>query len=700
MILRSSRKVDLIIAELRDAYAARGPEPDIASLIRAYGELDTDALCDLVEADVRERIERKFPVTLNRYLGAGLRGSPDDEFIDTVLDLAMQARVASGQTVAQAADALLLERPDLRSHVEDARALSDALSLSALGATRRTGTSRAATPPQELGAAQPDGQARYEVLSPIGKGAFGQVFRALDRALSQEGHRAEVAIKVLDIVDGASLVEASRARRVRHPSVVRVYDHGVTSDGRSFIVYELVEGQTLRERIERSGPLPTREAVALMISVIEGVHAAHGVQVLHRDLNPGNILIEKSGAPRVTDFGAAVGMDALPDEPMKSRPLGAPGFIAPEQWRGEGTESVQTDVFGLGALLFYALTGKCPNGATIEEARAFLEDSADRARLRDAAADLPRDLRLIVLRALAPDPAERHRSAAQLAEDLSAWMESRPIAWTHPGVVRRTRMLLKRRPIASAVSVMGAVIVFTSIAFASHWLGRITQQRRDGSAWRSSMQSAIGKLKQENQIAAIAGATIVMETLAPDTILRTFMDPDSTTATRIAAYGRLTELSQENLGAADPRTRIWRAADAMTRLSESKERDDTLAFVQEVRDEWKATLPPDSMWVKELNAWVDCARTKEIFHQCYRRRDMTSVEAQELAQIARRLEGFLPELDGWLKSSPTRSIVLRTLGHIYGETLLNQPDDAARIKAVRETAEELPVRPVGVVELL
>jgi hypothetical protein len=700
MILRSTRKLDLAINDLCDAYAAAGTEPDLGRLISQYDLRDIDSICDLVEADVRERMERSLAVPLGRYLGEGCGVPRADELIDTVIDLAIQARVCSGQSVDEAARELSGERPDLKAHVEDARALGEALSMSGLGVSRKGGAHRPEAPvPAELGAVS-DGRARYEILNPIGKGAFGQVFRALDRALTESGHRAEVAIKVLDLVDGASLIEASRARRVRHPSIVRVYDHGALPDGRSYIVYELVEGQTLRERVEQSGPLPIRDAVALMASVVEGVHAAHGVQVLHRDLNPGNILIDRTGAPRVTDFGAAVGMDALPDEPMKSRPLGAPGFIAPEQWRGEGTESVQTDVFGLGALLFYAITGKCPNGATLEEARAFLEDSADRRRLEEKAMSLPRDLRLILLRSLAADPAERHHSAAQLAEDLRSWLVMRPIAWTRPGPLRRTALLVRRRPLASAAASLGVVLVVASMAFASLWLGRILQQQRDGSAWRASMGGAIAKLRNEGQIAGIAAVTIVMDTLAPESIMRAFLDPENTAQLRITAFSRLSLLSESHLGAHDPRTRLYRSAEALARLTEQAKRADTLAFVQSVRDEWKALLPPDSIWLREMELWVDCAHTKEIFHKYWQQPPPVGADAQALREIARRLEAGLSLFTGWLDATPTKRLIVRALTHIYGKGLLNQPEDLERVRAIQAAPSDPSVQPTGVLNLL
>ncbi len=685
MILGVQSQLEEALKALRESYIASvDAEPDLAQFIRRYNLHDADSLCDLIEADVQQRASRDLPIPLDRYLNPSLGGAASDEFIDTVIDLVVQSRIAAGMSFDQAAQAILHERPDLAAHVAEARALSEALAMSALATGRRTPPVRAAVrPPEELGSPLPDGSARYQILGALGRGAFGQVFRAVDQALSDERSTTEVAIKVLDVVGGASMEEASRARRVRHPSVVRVYDHGAIPDGRSFIVYELVEGRTLRQRIEKSGPLRPREAASLIAQVAEGVHAAHGVQVLHRDLNPGNILIDSSGAPRVTDFGAAIGMEAIPDEPMKSRPLGAPGFIAPEQWRGEGSESVQTDVFGLGALLFYALTGKCPNGSTLEEARAFLETAADRAAMNTHAAAFPRDLQLILLRALAPDPDERHTSAAQLAEDLHSWLGGFPIPWTKPGVLRRAQLLIKRRPIASAVSMIAAAIVFASISFGSHWLGRIVQQESEAEEWRSGLLASLTKLRTENELSSVASVTVIMETLAPESMRQLMLDPDSDSEIRQLALKRLTAESGKHLGEADPRTRIWKSAAALAMLTDKRWNPDTVAFVEGVRKEWRPLVPPDSMWTRELDIWVDSAHVKEAYFASTNGEPMTPSRREQLQAIADRLESHLPFFDGWLKSSPTHQLLLRTLRNVYGRELLADPEKRTRFITIR-----------------
>lgn len=207
----------------------------------------------------------------------------------------------------------------------------------------------------------------FEVQEILGAGGMGVVYRARDRLLDRD-----VALKLVHPSwDGAALAtdallerEARATARLRHPNVVTIHRVGRHA-GRLFLVLELLEGETLASRLER-GPLGETEAIALMLVITDALAHAHAQGVLHRDLKPGNVFLEKAGGIKVLDFGLA-GASLMShtaradDESGTSTLLGAgtPGYMAPEQWRGE-TADARTDVYAAGVLLDELVTGRRP----------------------------------------------------------------------------------------------------------------------------------------------------------------------------------------------------------------------------------------------------------------------------------------------------------------------------------------------------
>lgn len=667
----------------RDSDAARGA--DLADRLHALR--DVDEICDFIEADVRERIAQGLAVTLQRYMTALGDRAEEPAILDTVIDLAHQSLMAAGLGREEAVERLVSERPDLESQIRESLLLGDALAMSALETTwgsNRAPEARRGPKPRAVGGRDFSVGARYELGERLGAGAFGAVYRAIDRALTAEGQGVEVAVKILDTPGGASLHEAARARRVRHASVVRVYDHGATEDGRGFIVYELVEGPSLREVVSRSGPMRARDAARLVAQIADGVHAAHAVQVLHRDLNPGNVLLDASGAARVTDFGVSAGIGERPAPQVKSQPLGAPGFVAPEQWHGYGQESVQTDVYGLGGLLFYLLTGECPNGASFDEVRRYLEDPFDRSRQVKALAKLPRDLRLITLRALSPGPQERHDAASHVAEDLRLWLLRRPVPSTNPGVLRTAALLVRRRPIGTSVAAVAVLVMAMSLALAGHGYGRLRQFEQWRIEFGQRMIEAQKSLSREGQLAAMPLTYSAFSTMNPSSFLRLFADPQVSVEARRAALDRLASEGLANYGPDDPRTLMWRTAAGLVRLTNGNEvGEDTREFLIALRDEWGRRLPAGSVWVQEMDAWVKCARIKELFFRDKNMAPLTSEEIAELEALAQELDAMLPMFDGWMDQSPTHDIVLRALIGASQSHMLNRPEEIVRYKAMR-----------------
>ncbi|MCO5165229.1 MAG: serine/threonine protein kinase [Planctomycetes bacterium] len=265
-------------------------------------------------------------------------------------------------------------------------------------------------PPARLGS--------WHLLARLGGGSYGVVYLA-----QREGLERRFALKLLrpDAVDAQTLarfrLEAAAASKVQDPGVVAVVDVGQLGPFHYYAM-EHCPGPTLKERLDR-GPLPWRDAAALVAALARTLAATHTAGVLHRDLKPGNIILEEgTGRPRVTDFGLARAADLARSLTRTGEVVGTPLFMAPEQLRGERARDPRVDVYALGAILYMALTGRPPHdAASLAEltTKVLHEDPTPPEAL---APDVPRALGAACLRALRRVPARRTPSAEALARDL------------------------------------------------------------------------------------------------------------------------------------------------------------------------------------------------------------------------------------------------------------------------------------------
>src|SRR5262249_38492676 len=300
----------------------------------------------------------------------------------------------------------------------------------------------------------------YELLDEVGRGGQGVVFRARQKSLNRI-----VALKVIGLGQWATQahlkrfrLEAEAAASLDHPCIVPIYEVG-ESDGRCYFSMKFVEGGQLDEVVKRA-PLSIRQAVELITKIARTVHYAHEHGILHRDIKPGNILVDAKREPNLTDFGLARLVESESTVTRTVEVLGTPSYMAPEQATGNNNKLTSaTDVYGLGAVLYQLLTKHPPfaGGTTYETIKLLLETEPRQPRLWNRKVD--RDLSTICLKCLEKDPQGRYPSALALAEDLERWLKYQPIQARSTGVLTRGRKWLQRNLTATAIAVLSVALV-------------------------------------------------------------------------------------------------------------------------------------------------------------------------------------------------------------------------------------------------
>jgi serine/threonine protein kinase/cytochrome c-type biogenesis protein CcmH/NrfG len=293
----------------------------------------------------------------------------------------------------------------------------------------------------------------YELLEEVGRGGQGVVFRARQKSLNRT-----VALKVISLGQWASKahlkrfrLEAEAAARLEHPGIVPIHEVG-ERDGSCYFSMKFVEGGQLDEEVRRA-PMSIRQAAELIAKVARTVHYAHEHGILHRDIKPGNILLDAKGEPHLTDFGLARLVETESSVTHTLDVLGTPSYMAPEQAVGNNAAvNSVTDVYGLGAVLYQLITGQPPfaGGTTYETIKLLLDTEPKKPRLLNPKID--RDLSTICLKCLEKDPKRRYSSALALTEDLERWLKHEPIQARHTGVFTRGRKWVRRNPTSALLT--------------------------------------------------------------------------------------------------------------------------------------------------------------------------------------------------------------------------------------------------------
>jgi eukaryotic-like serine/threonine-protein kinase len=306
----------------------------------------------------------------------------------------------------------------------------------------------------------------YEILAPLGAGGMGEVYKAIDTRLGRS-----VAVKVLPAElseDRERLArfesEARAASALNHPNIVTIFDVGHGEAAEAFLAMELVDGETLRERLV-AGPLPMASLLAIASQTADGLAAAHESGIVHRDLKPENLMIRKDGLVKILDFGLAKAVPAAapafgathaPTQTSLTEPgvvLGTVGYMSPEQAMGRPTD-LHSDQFSLGAILYEMATGRraFQRSTAVETLSAILRDEP--APIAASRPEAPEPLRWIVERCLAKEPAQRYASTRDLARDL-ARLRERPAEMTAPAAAPKRK---PARRLAAGALVLAVVV--------------------------------------------------------------------------------------------------------------------------------------------------------------------------------------------------------------------------------------------------
>jgi serine/threonine-protein kinase len=317
----------------------------------------------------------------------------------------------------------------------------------------------------------PDKQWRlgdYEILDEIGRGGMGVIYLARQR----HPHRIVAVKRVLNYhADSHETLmrfrrEADAAASLDHPNILPIYEVSESEDGLPFFSMKFATGGSL----QKVGPAlrtEPRQCVQLMAKVARAVEYAHDHGILHRDLKPGNILLDDRGEPLVSDFGLAKWLNANKDLTKSLTTFGTPGYIAPEQTEGAVADlTPAADVYSLGAILFDLLTGRPPflGSNALSVIRQASETPAP--KLRSLTHSHDRDLETICARCLEHDPKARYQSAGDLATDLERWLDGRPIVARPVSVPTRLGRWSRRNPklvaTGAACLLIGAVLMWFS----------------------------------------------------------------------------------------------------------------------------------------------------------------------------------------------------------------------------------------------
>ena len=464
----------------------------------------------------------------------------------------------------------------------------------------------------------PEYVAGYELISELGRGGMGVVFRARDTQL-----RRDVAIKMIlsGELAGQKMLqrfktEAEAVARLQHPNVVQIFDVGWDED-RPYIVLEFVDGPDLAEQIKET-PLLPRQAAQVILTLAEATQYAHDRNVLHRDLKPSNVLVAPDGTLKISDFGLAKHLDE--DASAKTTTgdiLGTPSYMAPEQASGHSNSiGPATDQYALGSMLYALITGRPPflSAKPIDTVSKVINDEP--MPPGKMVSELPCDLETICLKTLQKKPEQRYSSCQTLADDLRRFLNDEPITARPISATERTWRWCKRNPRIAIPSSVAAGLLFALITLGTISYGMITKQKDRAEAnlvlaetneaiaiESQKLAEASEAIAQQREADARAQAVALMKNVQ---YVLTDVDP------ALAKQPGSTEL---RLAIAEHQAKVWNKIDAAIRDDEQSEAVPTLLGVRFRLGGLFEQLGKIEQSKEQLNRAVELARRRIVVKQ-------------------------------------------------------------------------------------
>ena len=344
----------------------------------------------------------------------------------------------------------------------------------------------------------------YDLLEELGHGGMGVVYKARQRSL----HRV-VALKMLlggqfagKVALGRFRAEAELAAQLQHPNIVAIHEIG-EQDGLPYFTMDFVPGRSLVDLV-RDHPLPAPAAASYLQIIAKAIHYAHEQGVLHRDLKPSNVLIDAFDQPRITDFGLAKRLtsdSSLATDhsslTLTGQALGSPNFMPPEQAAGKHKTSGPTsDIYGLGAILYYLITARPPFMADNVSAamRQVLENDPVSPRVLNPG--VPRDLETICLKCLQKEPKQRYASAQEVADELGRFLRSEPIQARPVSLATHVWRWCRRKPVLAALAAV--VVALAAISTTTAVRMTVAQGGREWERYRANIQLADAHIREGN----------------------------------------------------------------------------------------------------------------------------------------------------------------------------------------------------------